>query len=82
MDYNRIVVTGRLTKDPELTALQNGTMIMKTGVACSRYKKPGDENAVVDFFNVVAYGKTAEAIAQYRKKGELTLFEGKMQSRS
>ena len=75
---NKIIITGRLTKDPELKQTPNGVSVCNLSVAVNRrFKK--DE---ADFFNVQAWRQTAEFISKYFHKGEPILIEGSMQMRN
>lgn len=76
---NKVVLMGRLTKDPELrfTAV-SGTAVSRFAVAVDRKKK--DDGA--DFINCVAFGKTAETISQYLVKGRQILIEGNIRTGS
>lgn len=83
MSYNRIIILGNLTRDPELRALPNGTIVARFSVATNEmYKKDGETVTVPTFFQCIAYGGTAETIAKYFKKGNRILVEGVMQQRS
>ena len=75
MDMNSIVVSGRLTKDPELTKLQSGTEKANFRVAVGGL---GDKT---DFFPVVAWGKTAAAVYQHLKKGDRVIVQGRLTTR-
>ena len=63
---NRIILSGNLTKTPELKVYQS-TTVAKFGIAV---KRPFSKNDETDFFNVVAFGKTAELCAKYLEKGD------------
>ena len=65
-EINQVFIIGRLTRDPELSHTQSGKSVCKFGVA----NNPGKEDTDVCFFDVTAWGKTGESIAQYKKKGE------------
>lgn len=79
---NRVVLVGRLTKDPELRATASGIPVCSFTVACDRrYQKPGEERKA-DFINCIAWQKSAEAIAQYFGKGDRIALEGSLQTRS
>ena len=74
---------GRITKDLEVKTSQGGTTVLNNTVAINRpfkNKQTGEREA--DFINFVAFGKTAEIIAQYHQKGSLIGLTGRMQSRS
>jgi single-strand DNA-binding protein len=73
---NRVIVVGRLTRDPELRYAPNGTAVTKFTVACDRY---GDG---ADFIPVTVFKKTAEACANNLNKGRLVGIEGRWQTGS
>ncbi|MCI9292974.1 MAG: single-stranded DNA-binding protein [Erysipelotrichaceae bacterium] len=78
---NRVVLVGRITKDPELRKTQSGASVVSFTLACNRRnKQEGQPDA--DFINCQAWGKTAEVICQYVFKGHLLGLEGRIQTRS
>ncbi|MFA6739712.1 MAG: single-stranded DNA-binding protein [Bacilli bacterium] len=79
---NRVVLVGRLTRDPnELRRSQSGVGISGFTVAVdNRFSKQEDRNT--DFIACVVFGKTAEFVTQYARKGALVGVEGRLQSRS
>ncbi len=79
---NKIVLLGRLTKDPEIRVSQkNNTKVAKFSLAVNRkYIKQGEERQC-DFFNIVAYAKLAEFIEKYLKKGIQICLLGRLQTR-
>lgn len=78
MNYNKIVIGGRLTADPELKTTQNGKTITPFTVAINR---PGKDAGAV-FLDCTAFDKTAETVANYFRKGNQILVEGRMDSRT
>lgn len=79
--FNRIILMGRLTRDPELRHLQNGTALCKFGLACNTYAgKDRDDNVL--FIDCTAWGKKAEAINDYFAKGEMIHLEGELRFQS
>lgn len=84
MYLNKVLLYGNLTRDPELKALPSGGSVANFGVATNRvYKdKSGAKQEATEFHNVVAFGRTAEVIAQYMKKGRPIYVEGRIQTRS
>jgi single-strand DNA-binding protein len=84
MYLNKAIVYGNLTRDPELKALPTGNKVTSFSVATNRVwkDKNGAKQESVDYHNVVLYGKIAELAAQYLKKGNSVLIEGRMQTRS
>lgn len=66
---NKIFLMGRLTRSPELTTSQSGSNVCRFSIAVDRrFKKDGDSDTA-DFFNVVAFGKTAEFVEKWFDKG-------------
>lgn len=84
MYLNKALLYGNLTRDPELRSLPNGTPVASFGLATNRvYKdKDGNRQEQADFHNVVVFGRQAETVAQYLKKGSAAFVEGRMQTRS
>jgi single-strand DNA-binding protein len=75
---NRVILIGRLTKDPEIRTSGNYT-IASFGIAVDRkYKREGEPEA--DFFNCTAFNKTAEFVEKYCKKGTKMVVEGRIQN--
>ena len=84
MYLNKVLLYGNLTRDPELKALPSGGQVANFGIATNRtFKdKSGAKQEATEFHNVVAFGRTAEVIAQYMKKGRPIYVEGRIQTRS
>ena len=84
MYLNKAFLYGNLTRDPEIKALPGGTQVASFGIATNRTFK--DKNGVrqdqTEYHNIVAFGKTAETIGQYMKKGKPIFVEGRIQTRS
>src|SRR3990167_8313924 len=84
MYLNKAILIGNLTRDPEIKAIPSGTKVATFGIATNRVWK--DKNGVkqesVDFHNVVVFGRQAEIVGQYLKKGSSALVEGRIQNRS
>jgi single-strand DNA-binding protein len=78
--FNLVVLTGRLTADPELKTTTNGTNVTTFSIAVERSYRSGEERQT-DFINIVAWRKTAEFITKYFKKGNLIGIEGSIQTR-
>lgn len=80
---NRILIKGRLVRDPETRYTQTtNTLVASFSVAVNRrYTKEGEERQA-DFFNVTAWGKTGEFCSKYFKKGQEILIEGRLENRS
>lgn len=81
MSVNRVVLVGRLTRDPELRQTTTGKQVVNFGIAVTKKFKPQDGSPDADFFNVSAWGKTADFVAQYLHKGRLCAVDGRLQSR-
>jgi len=77
---NRVVLVGRLTKDPMVKKTQTGKSVVSYTVAINRRFSQEDQKA--DFINCVSWEKTADFLGQYAKKGALISVEGRIQSRS
>ena len=78
---NKFVGMGRLTADPETRYGQSGTPVSTFSIAIDRkYKQDGQPDA--DFFNCVAFGKTAEFVSKYLKKGTKIVVDGHLQNDS
>ena len=75
---NKVIITGRTTKDIELKVTPTGTNVATFSVAVKRPFKDNES----DFFECVAYGKTSELISKYVKKGDLVGLEGRLQTRN
>lgn len=84
MNLNQATIVGRMVKDPEIKSLPSGSAVVGFSVATSRTWKgqDGKKNEDTEFHNCVAFGKTAEIIGQYLKKGQLILITGRIQTRS
>jgi len=80
-DTNTVLVTGRLTRDPEGRRTNSGTAVTELGVASNGRKKDQTGNWVDDpcFLDVTVWGKSAEFCRDYLKKGSRVLIEGRLQ---
>ena len=84
MSINRVVLTGRLTRDVELRATPSGANVASFSIAVDGFTKD-QNNATVNqasFINCVAWNQTATFLSNYCKKGSLVALEGRLQSRS
>ncbi|MEN3001288.1 MAG: single-stranded DNA-binding protein [Armatimonadota bacterium] len=79
MNYNRIILIGRLTRDPELRTTPEGISVVRCRIAVNR---PVSGEEVTDFFDVIAFRQQADFLANYATKGRLVLVEGRLQTRS
>jgi single-strand DNA-binding protein len=84
MYLNQATIIGNLTRDPELKKLPNGTDVANFSIATNESYKDKDGNKVesVQYHNCVAFGKPAELIALYMKKGSSLYVQGKLQTSS
>lgn len=78
---NRVVLVGRLTRDPELRTTTTGKSVCDFSIAVNKRIKPQDGAPDADFFRVNAWDKTAEYVSTYLTKGRLVAVDGRLQSR-
>ena len=78
---NKIVVMGRLTRDPELRRTQSGLSVTSFSVACDRDFKSQSGEKETDFIDIVAWRTTAEFVCKYFSKGRMAVVEGRLQIR-
>jgi single-strand DNA-binding protein len=82
-DINRVLLIGRLTRDPELRTTGGGTAYARFSIANNRsYTANGERREEVSYFNCVSWGRQAEIINQYCKKGKQVAIDGRLQQRS
>jgi len=77
--FNRVVLAGNLTRDPELRFTQSGVPVANFGLAVNRVRSKNEE---VDFFDVTAWRELGETVTNYKKKGDPILVEGRLQFRT
>lgn len=84
MDLNKVMLIGRLTRDPESRTTPQGTTVTNFSLATSRVWKDqaGKQQEATEFHNVVAWRRLGEICAQYLKKGRQIYLEGHLQTRS
>jgi single-strand DNA-binding protein len=84
MYLNKAMLIGNLTRDPELKSLPSGIKVCSFSIATNRVwkDKNGAKQESADYHNVVVFGRQAETVAQYMKKGSSIMVEGRMQTRS
>src|SRR3954465_15655317 len=84
MFFNKAIIIGNVTRDPELKALPSGAKVCSFSIATNRVWKDqsGAKKEQSDFHNIVVFGRQAETVAQYVKKGSMLLVEGRIQTRS
>jgi len=78
--FNKVIIVGNLTRDIELKYAPSGTAIGSTGIASTRKFKGGDGQMKEEvlFVDITAFGRTAEVMNQYLKKGSKLLVEGRL----
>lgn len=81
MNYNKVILVGRLTRDPELKYTNTGIPVAKYGLAVNRNFKNAQGIYETDFFDIVSWRKLAEISAKFLKKGRLVILEGRLQTR-
>ncbi len=79
VSFNKVIIAGNLTRDPELRFTNGGIPVCSFGMAVNRVRSKTEE---VDFFDVSAWRELGETIANYKKKGDPILVEGRLQFRS
>jgi len=84
MYLNKAIIVGNLTRDPEITTIPSGQKVCKFSVATNRVwkDKSGAKQESATFHNIVVWGKQAETSAQYLKKGQQVMIEGRIETRS
>ncbi len=79
---NKVILMGRLTRDPELRATQSGVSVATFSLAVDRnFQRQGEERQT-DFINIVAFRHTAEFVKKYFVKGQLACVSGSLQTRT
>jgi single-strand DNA-binding protein len=80
---NRVVIVGRLTRDPELRALPSGASVCSLRIACNSSRRDGDGAFVErpNFFDVSIYGTPAESVSNYTRKGSRVAIDGRLEWR-
>jgi len=84
MYLNKAMIYGNLTRDPEMKALPSGMNVTSFSLATNRVynDRDGNRQESTDYHNVVVFGRQAETVNQYLKKGSATYVEGRLQTRS
>lgn len=84
MYLNKAFIFGNLTRDPELRALPSGMNVANFSVATNRVfrDRDGKKQEQTDFHNIVVFGRSADSVNQYLKKGSSVMIEGRIQTRS
>ncbi|MDI6780664.1 MAG: single-stranded DNA-binding protein [bacterium] len=83
-NYNRVILAGNLTRDPELRHIPSGQPVVHFGVAVNRnfITQTGEKKEEVSFIPIIVWGKQAESCNKYLSKGSPVLLEGRIQQRS
>lgn len=83
MDLNKVMLIGRLTKNPELRSTPSGQSVTSFSIATNRVftDAQGQKQERAEFHNIVAWGKLAEICSQYLSKGRRAYIEGRLQTR-
>jgi single-strand DNA-binding protein len=84
MYINKAIIVGNITRDPELKSLPSGQKVCSFSVATNRTWKDqaGQKQEAVDYHNIACFGKQAEIVAQWMKKGSQIYVEGRLTTRS
>ncbi len=84
MNFNKAVIVGNLTRDPEVRTTTNGQPVASFSIATNRVwtSQDGNKQEAAEFHNIVAFGKLADICSRYLNKGRLVLIEGRIQTRS
>jgi single-strand DNA-binding protein len=82
-NINRVVLVGRLTRDPELRALPSGTSVCSLRIACSSFRRDSDGDLVErpNYFDVSAYGAPGESVSRYMRRGSRVAVDGRLEWR-
>ncbi len=81
---NRVQLFGTLGKDPEMKTFDSGKKQVSFSMATNQYYRniDGDKVEITDWHNIIAWGKTADYVSEYLKKGSRVIVEGKLSTRS
>lgn len=82
-DYSKVIMLGRLARDPDIKVLPSGVKVARLSVACGREwkdKVTGEKKSETDFHPVQAWGVAADTLERYCKKGKLLLIDGRLHS--
>ncbi|MBZ1348166.1 MAG: single-stranded DNA-binding protein [Candidatus Nealsonbacteria bacterium] len=84
MNFNKVILIGRLTRDPETRSLPSGQSVVNFGMATTNFftDKSGQKQQQTEFHNIVLFGRLADIASQYLNKGSLVLIEGRLQTRT
>ncbi len=79
---NRVILIGRLVRDPEVRVTQSGLSVTRMRIAVDRARTNAAGNREADFIDITVWGKQAETVGQYLKKGRLIAVDGRLQVRN
>ena len=84
MNFNKAIILGNLTRDPDSRTLPSGQPVVNFSIATNRIytDQSGNKQQNAEFHNVVAFGKLADICSRYLTKGKMVLIEGRIQTRS
>lgn len=84
MNVNKVLLVGRVTRDPELRTTPSGQTVTSLGIATNRFwkDKSGQRQEKTEFHNVILWGRMAEIAGQYLTKGQEAFIEGRLESRT
>jgi single-strand DNA-binding protein len=84
MNVNKVILVGRLTRDPDVRTTSSGQTVTTVGLATNNHwtDKNGQKQEKTEFHNIVLWGRLGEIAGQYLTKGQEAYFEGRLQSRS
>ncbi len=85
MNLNKVILVGRLTRDPELRSTPSGSPVCSFGLATNRVwqdRETREKKQETEYHNIVLWRRLAEIASQYLRKGSLVLIEGRLQTRS
>jgi single-strand DNA-binding protein len=85
MNVNKVFILGNLTNDPIIRRLPSGQDVASFGVATNRFwidKQSGEKKSQAEFHNIIAFGKLANIVSQFLKKGSLVYVEGRLHTRN
>ena len=77
--YNKVVLIGRLVRDPDVRVTSSGISLTRFTIAVDRIRKREGQDGVTDFIRIVAWRRLAEICGSYLKKGKLVSIEGRLQ---
>ena len=80
--FNKVILIGNMTADPELKQTQTGTSVCSFSIAVNRRFSKNDQGQTVDFINIVAWRQSADFVCRYFKKGNPILVCGQLQTRT